>query len=83
MMRYLFLFLMVTNLSCSKDEIPVTKNIVGWTDDVPAQNRDLYKIRLAFGKTIASALKEQELRDYINKRALCQISKFFKSYYLH
>jgi hypothetical protein len=77
-MRYLFLFLMVTNLSCSKDEIPVTKNIVGWTDDVPAQNRDLYKIRLAFGKTIASALKEQELRDYIKQKSIMPDKQIFQ-----
>ncbi|MEZ4910729.1 MAG: hypothetical protein R2774_07690 [Saprospiraceae bacterium] len=66
---FVFSALLISILSCAKYEIAVTENIVGWTADVSAQLKDLYQIRLAFGKTVAAALKEKELREFIKQKS--------------
>lgn len=55
--------------SCQIEEISDIKNIASWTEHIPAQNRDLYQIRLAFGKTFAAALREKELREFVKQKS--------------
>ena len=55
--------------SCSKGDFSEDRNIALWTNDIPAQNRNLFQIRLAFGKTLAAALKDRELRVFLKQRS--------------
>ena len=71
-------FLIAILFSCQKENINNDKNIAAWTQHIPEQNRDLYQIRLAFGKTLAKALKERELRDFIKQQSKIQGERIYK-----
>ena len=71
-------FIIAILFSCQKENIRNDKNIAAWTQHIPEQNRDLYQIRLAFGKTLAKALKERELRDFIKQQSKIQGERIYK-----
>ncbi len=71
-------FLIAILFSCQKENINNDKNIAAWTQHIPEQNRDLYQIRLAFGKTLAKALKDRELRDFIKQQSKIPGERIYK-----
>ncbi len=70
--------LLCMQYSCQTDAIINQSNIATWTKDLPAQNKDLYQIRLAFGKTLATALKEEELRTFIKTKSIIPGEKIYQ-----
>lgn len=70
--------LLCIQYSCQTDTIINQSNIATWTKDLPAQNKDLYQIRLAFGKTLAAALKEEELRNFIKTNSILPGEKVYQ-----
>jgi hypothetical protein len=77
-LQFLLLIGIVFFISCSKNDFSDERNIASWTEHVPTQNRDLYQIRLAFGKTLAAALKEKELRAFIKQKSIITGEKVYQ-----
>mgnify|MGYP000187351437 CR=1 FL=1 len=64
-----FLSLFILIASCSKDDFSSDRNIVAWAENSNPNFKDLTQIRLAFGKSVARALGEQEFRAYIKEKS--------------
>lgn len=77
-LQFLLLIGIVFFISCTKNDFSDDRNITSWTEHIPTQNRDLYQIRLAFGKTLAAALKEKELRAFIKQKSIIPGEKVYQ-----
>ncbi len=77
-MKYLYLLLILTLISCHKDPIPFqSKSISDLTSDVPEEIKEKTQLRLAFAKAVANALEDVEFRDYINRVSRKNSGKYF------
>jgi hypothetical protein len=73
-MKRFFLVMLIGVIlgSCSKDQLTDNDNIKEWTSNLDADAQIRYQLRLAFGKTLAAALKEPELRRYFKEKSLIE-----------
>ena len=72
-----FLSLFILIASCSKDDFSSDRNIVAWAENSNPNFKDLTQIRLAFGKSVARALGEQEFRAYIKEKSTIPGEKIY------
>ena len=66
----LILFMACLFFSCSKTDFSEQRNITNWTKDISPDIKQRYELRLAFGKALAAAMCESELRQYIKEKSI-------------
>jgi hypothetical protein len=66
----LILFTVCLFFSCSKTDFSEQRNIANWTKDISPEIKERFDLRLAFGKSLAAALREEELRQYIKEKSI-------------
>jgi len=74
----IFLLTLLLVSSCHQDELTNQKSIASWSEKAPSSIKDLFKIRLAFGKTVAAALREKEFRDFIKQKSVIPDKQIFQ-----